>query len=90
MKKLELLAPAGDIEKLKTAYYFGADACYFAGKKWGLRAFSENFEQDELKTYIDYAHKLGKKAYITVNIQAHNSDFEGLPEYLKYLQERII
>ncbi len=87
MKKLELLAPAGDIEKLKTAYYFGADACYFAGKKWGLRAFSENFEADELKTYIDYAHKLGKKAYITVNIQAHNSDFEGLPEYLKYLQD---
>lgn len=87
MKKLEILAPAGDIEKLKTAYYFGADACYFAGKKWGLRAFSDNFEQDELREYIDYAHKLGKKAYITVNIQAHNSDFDGLAEYLVYLQE---
>lgn len=87
MKKLEILAPAGDIEKLKTAYYFGADACYFAGKKWGLRAFSENFGEDELKTYIEYAHSLGKKAYITVNIQAHNSDFEGLDEYLVYLQD---
>ncbi len=87
MKKYELLAPAGDIEKLETAFYFGADACYFAGKKWGLRAFSENFEEDELAKYIDYAHKLGKKAYITVNIQAHNSDFEGLADYLKYLEK---
>ncbi len=87
MKKLELLAPAGDMEKLETAYYFGADACYFAGKKWGLRAFSENFGNDELQYYIDYAHKLGKKAYITVNIQAHNSDFEGLDEYIKYLDK---
>ncbi len=83
--KLELLAPAGDMEKLKTAFYFGADACYFAGKKWGLRAFSDNFDEDELKTSIEYAHKLGKKAYITINIQAHNSDFEGLDDYLKYL-----
>lgn len=87
MKKIEILAPAGDIEKLKTAYYYGADACYFAGKKWGLRAFSNNFEEEELKVYIDYAHKLGKKAYITVNIQAHNSDFEGLADYIKYLDE---
>lgn len=87
MKKLELLAPAGDMEKLETAYYYGADACYFAGKKWGLRAFSENFDNDGLKHYIEYAHKLGRKAYITVNIQAHNSDFEGLDEYLKYLYE---
>ena len=86
MKKFELLAPAGDIEKLQTAFYFGADACYFAGKKWGLRAFSDNFDNDELAKYIAYAHELGKKAYITVNIQAHNSDFEGLSEYLKYLE----
>lgn len=87
MSKLEILAPAGDIEKLKTAYYFGADACYFAGKKWGLRAFSENFLDDELREYVQYAHDLGKKAYITVNIQAHNSDFDGLPEYLQYLEK---
>ena len=85
MNKLELLAPAGDMEKLETAFYFGADACYFAGKKWGLRAFSENFDNDSLAYYIDYAHKLGKKAYITVNIQAHNSDFDGLEEYIHHL-----
>ncbi len=84
--KLELLAPAGDSEKLETAFYFGADACYFAGRKWGLRAFSENFSEDELATYIAFAHSKGKKAYITVNIQAHNNDFEGLPEYLQQLQ----
>ncbi|MBR1925640.1 MAG: U32 family peptidase [Clostridia bacterium] len=82
---IEILAPAGDKEKLETAFYFGADACYFAGKKWGLRAFSENFDENELKNYIEYAHKLGKKCYITVNIQAHNSDFDGLSDYLKYL-----
>ncbi|MBR4270611.1 MAG: U32 family peptidase [Clostridia bacterium] len=85
MSKLELLAPAGDMEKLETAFYFGADACYFAGKKWGLRAFSENFDNDSLAYYINYAHKLGKKAYITVNIQAHNSDFEGLEDYIHHL-----
>lgn len=87
MKKLELLSPAGSSEKLETAFYFGADACYFAGKKYGLRAFSDNFEQDELQKYVTYAHSLGKKCYITVNILAHNSDFEGLSEYLIYLQE---
>lgn len=83
---IEILAPAGDKEKLQTAFYFGADACYFAGKKWGLRAFSENFDDDELKEYISYAHSLGKKCYITVNIQAHNSDFEGLGDYIRYLE----
>ncbi len=87
MKKIELLAPAGDKQKLETAFYFGADACYFAGKKWGLRSFSTNFEEDELKTYIAYAHSLGKKAYITVNIQAHNEDFNGLADYLKFLYD---
>lgn len=83
----EILAPAGDKQKLETAFYFGADACYFAGKRWGLRAFSDNFEKDEMAEYIEYAHKLGKKCYITVNIQAHNADFEGLSDYLKYLEE---
>ena len=84
---IEILAPAGDKEKLETAFYFGADACYFAGKKWGLRAFSENFDDEELEKYIKYAHNLGKKCYITVNIQAHNSDFEGLGDYIKYLEK---
>lgn len=84
---IELLAPAGNIEKLKTAFHFGADACYFAGKKYGLRAFSDNFEEEELETYIKYAHSLNKKCYITVNIIAHNKDFEGLKEYLQYLEK---
>ena len=82
---LELLAPAGNMEKLKTAFKFGADACYMAGKKFGLRAFSGNFDEDELQQASEYAHGLGKKIYITVNIVAHNNDFDGLEEYLKYL-----
>lgn len=84
---VELLAPAGNIEKLKTAFHFGADACYFAGKKYGLRAFSDNFEEDELEEFIKYAHSLNKKCYITVNIIAHNKDFEGLKEYLQFLEK---
>lgn len=85
--KYEILAPAGDKNKLETAFYYGADACYMAGKRWGLRAFSDNFEKDEMEEYIRYAHNLGKKCYITVNIQAHNEDFDGLSDYLKYLEQ---
>ncbi len=84
---LELLAPAGNMEKMKVAFRYGADACYMAGKKFGLRAFSGNFDEDELEEATKYAHDLGKKIYITVNIVAHNGDFEGLPEYLEYLQK---
>ncbi len=82
---LELLAPAGNMEKLKTAIYYGADAVYFAGKKYGLRAFSDNFDLDELKQSVDYCHEHNVKAYITINIIAHNPDFDGLEEYVKYL-----
>ena len=84
---LEILSPAGSLDKLKTAYYFGADACYFAGKKFGLRAFANNFDDDEMKETVKFAHSLGKKCYITVNILAHNEDFTVLKEYLEYLQE---
>lgn len=83
---IELLAPAGDMEKLKTAIMFGANAVYFAGKKFGLRAFSGNFDTSELKEAIDYAHTKNVKCYITVNIIAHNSDFNGLADYLKDLE----
>ena len=65
---LELLAPAGNMDKLKTALAFGADACYLAGKKFGLRAFSGNFDLDELKEAVEYAHNLNKKIYVTINI----------------------
>ena len=84
---LELLSPAGNMEKLKTAFYYGADACYLAGKKFGLRAFSGNFDEKELEESVNFAHKLNKKIYVTVNIVAHNKDFEGLDEYLKYLEK---
>ena len=68
---VELLAPAGTFLKLKTAFKFGADAVYFAGKKFGLRVFAGNFEDDEIEKAVNYAHSLNKKVYITVNILAH-------------------
>ena len=82
---IEILAPAGSMEKLKTAFNYGADACYFAGTSFGLRAFAQNFKQDELKEAVEYAHSIGKKCYITVNIIAHNRDLPELPDYIKYL-----
>ncbi len=84
---IELLAPAGNMEKLKTALYYGADACYFAGRQFGMRAMSGNFTNEELREAVAFAHSLGKKCYITVNILAHNADFAGLKEYLEFLQE---
>lgn len=84
-KMVEILAPAGDMEKLKTALYFGADAVYLSGKKFGLRAFSGNFTEEELIEAVNLVHGQNKKVYITINILAHNSDFEGLKEYLEFL-----
>ncbi len=86
MEKVELLAPAGDMEKLETALHFGADAVYFAGKNYGLRAMSSNFDEEEMKRAIERVHSANKKAYITINIYAHNKDFEGLEDYLKFLE----
>ncbi len=85
MKKVELLAPVGDKERLIAAIHFGADAVYFAGKKFGLRAFADNFDENEIIESINYAHKHNVKVYITVNILAHNDDFVGLVDYLKFL-----
>lgn len=76
----ELLAPVGDMEKLKTAIHFGADAVYFGGKKFGLRAFASNFEN--IAEPIAYAHKFGKKAYVTVNIYPRNNDLDELEKYI--------
>lgn len=84
---MELLAPAGNMEKLKTALYFGADAVYLAGKAYGLRAFAGNFEREELIEAVKLAHEMNKKVYVTVNIVAHNRDFENLEEYLKFLYD---
>ena len=87
IKKPELLAPAGNLEKMKMAILYGADAVYLGGKAFGLRAFGGNFSYEELKQAVDFAHARGKKIYVTVNIFPHNSDMEKLPDYLRYLQE---
>ncbi len=84
---VELLAPAGTFLKLKTAFKFGADAVYFAGKKFGLRAFAGNFEDNEIEEGVKFAHSINKKVYITVNIIAHESDFDGLKDYILYLDK---
>lgn len=84
---VELLAPAGNYEKMRTAFYFGADAAYIGGKNFSLRAFSDNFTADELKTAIAYAHSLKKKVYVTANIFAKNADFSALADFFAFLQE---
>lgn len=85
--KPEILAPAGNLEKLKAAIDFGADAVYLGGSKLNLRAFAHNFEVDELKNGIIYAHERGKKVYVTLNVFPHNDDVIGLEEYLIELYE---
>ena len=87
IKKPELLAPAGNLEKLKMSVLYGADAVYLGGKSFGLRAFGGNFSREDLKEAMEFAHARGKKVYVTVNIFPHNGDLEGLPDYLEYLQE---
>lgn len=84
-KKVELLAPVGDMEKLKTAIHFGADAVYFAGKQFGLRAFAGNFE--DLSVPISYAHQHNVKAYVTVNIYHRNHQKKEIIAYLKLLNK---
>ena len=84
-KQIELLAPAGDMEKLKTAIHFGADAVYFAGKNYGLRAFGTNFDSFSIVEAMQYIHKHGKKGYVTINVYARHNDFDGLKEYVKSL-----
>ena len=86
MKKPELLAPAGNLSKLKTALYFGADAVYCGGKNFSLRTFSDNFSKEDFIEGVKYAHGLNKKVYVTINIFAKNSDFIELEDYLLFLQ----
>ena len=82
---MELLAPAGNFDKLQTAVHFGADAVYFAGKKLGLRAFAGNFSEEEIFKAMLFLHARNKKGYITLNIVANDSDFEEIDDYLKLL-----
>ena len=82
---MELLAPAGNFDKLATAVHFGADAVYFAGKMYGLRAFAGNFEDDEIVKAMEYLHQQGKKGYVTLNIVANDSDFKNIDQFLELL-----
>ena len=75
------------MEKMKMALLYGADAVYLAGKVFGLRAYGGNFSMEELKEAVAYAHSMGKKVYVTVNIIPRNEDLEGLDDYLKYLEK---
>ena len=86
-KKPELLAPAGNMEKLKMALRYGADAVYLGGQAFGLRAFGGNFTPEELREAVAFTHAMGKKVYVTVNIFPHNADLKALPDYLRYLAE---
>lgn len=83
--KIELLAPAGSFEKMQFAFLYGADAVYFGGKDYSLRANAKNFSREEIKSAVEYAHSLNKKVYVTVNIVFHNEDLNGLKDYLEYL-----
>lgn len=85
--KPELLAPAGDLERLKVALRYGADAVYIGGTFFGLRANANNFNFEQMKEGVLYAHALHKKVYVTVNIAMHNGEVEKLEAYLKELKE---
>lgn len=86
IQKPELLAPAGNMEKLHMALLYGADAVYLGGKMFGLRAFASNFSLAEMDEAVAFAHSLHKKVYVTVNIFAHNEDINNLPDYLRNLK----
>lgn len=86
-KKVELLAPAGDLEKLKFACIYGADAVYIGGQIFGLRASARNFSFEDMEEGIKFAHERGKKVYVTLNIIPHNEDLKELPGYLEKLSE---
>ena len=87
MNKLELLSPAGDMEKLKMAVLYGADAVYLAGTDFGMRAFAGNFTPEELPQAVKFAHDHGVKAHVTVNIMPRNDEVKNLPAYLERLDD---
>lgn len=87
MNRPEILAPASNLEVLKTAVIYGADAVYIGGEMYGLRAKAKNFSLEDMKEGIDFAHKYGKKVYVTANITAHNRDLSGVEDYFTELKE---
>lgn len=82
-KRIELLSPAGDFERLKIALLYGADAVYFGGQEYSLRANASNFSKEEIKKACEFAHERGKKVYLTLNIVFHNEDIDGVYEFIK-------
>ncbi len=86
MKKPELLAPAGNLEKLKIAVHYGADAVFLGGQEYGLRSNADNFTMEEIAEGVDFANHYGAKIYVTTNIIAHDENMEGLEEYLQNLE----
>jgi len=87
MEKIELLAPAGDLERLKIALLYGADAVYIGGNIFSLRANAQNFSINDIKEGVEFAHKLNKKVYVTVNIVMHNKELNHIENYLKELEK---
>jgi len=87
VKKPELLAPAGNLEKLKIAVHYGADAVFIGGQEYGLRSNADNFSLEEMAEGVQFANKYGAKIYVTTNIFAHNENIEGLDVYLKGLED---
>lgn len=86
MKKPELLAPGGSLEKLKTAIDYGADAVYIGGEAFSLRVAAENFSKEDMREGIKYAHDRGRKVYLTANILPHNSDIEQFEDFVKEIR----
>ena len=86
-KPPELLLPAGNLEILKTAFHYGADAVYIGGEAFGLRAMAKNFTLAEMAEGIQYAHERGKRVYVTANILAHNDDLRAAADYFRELRE---
>lgn len=82
---MELLSPAGNMERLETAFYFGADAVYLSGRAFGLRAYAGNFDDAQLEQAVLYAHGLGKKAYIAANIFLREQDIPAFKDYIALL-----
>lgn len=87
MQNIELLAPAGDLERLKTAFVYGADAVYIGGEIFGMRSAAKNFNKEDMAEGIKFAHERGKRVFVTVNIIPRNEEFEQLEAYLKELDE---
>ena len=83
MDRIELLSPAGDLERLKVTLLYGADAVYIGGQQYSLRANANNFSIEEIKEGCNFAHKLGKRVHLTLNIVFHNEDMDGVKEYIK-------